>query len=498
MKKQAFNPFLPLDTYIPDGEPHVFGDRVYLFGSHDKEAGETYCMLDYMGWSAPVKDLSDWQCSGVIYCARQDPMYSEKRPYLYAPDVVRGNDGKFYLYYCLAGFAGKGGYDGPIGVAVCDTPDGKYEYLGFVRHPDGSPYLRNILFDPAVINDSGTIRLYYGASMILEPPPGPLGREIYYKAMEGIFSKTKEEIRTPPGICGANEVELEDDMLTVRGEAKRVLPGVCRGTGFEGHGFFEGASIRRIGELYYLIYSSVHGHELCYAVSRYPDRDFAFRGVIVSNGDIGLHGRKAKDRLNATGNNHGSIEKIGDRWYVFYHRQTHGSDYSRQACAEPIEIRPDGTIEQVEMTSCGLNGGPLRSEGEYPAVICCNLTNGHLPPNGNRVSKRPQPRISSADGERFIRDIDRGTWVGYKYFDFRNVSGVTLTLRGGAGSVAVYDALNGKLLGSTVFSASERWRPVYVRLHAPNGKSALFFRFETKRQKTDFLKFAFETGEGGR
>lgn len=28
MKQQAFNPFLPLDTYIPDGEPHVFGDKI--------------------------------------------------------------------------------------------------------------------------------------------------------------------------------------------------------------------------------------------------------------------------------------------------------------------------------------------------------------------------------------------------------------------------------------------------------------------------------------
>lgn len=26
--KQAVNPFLPLGEYIPDGEPHVFGDRV--------------------------------------------------------------------------------------------------------------------------------------------------------------------------------------------------------------------------------------------------------------------------------------------------------------------------------------------------------------------------------------------------------------------------------------------------------------------------------------
>ena len=41
------NPFLPLNTYIADGEPHVFGNRVYLFGSHDKAGGDTYCMRNY-------------------------------------------------------------------------------------------------------------------------------------------------------------------------------------------------------------------------------------------------------------------------------------------------------------------------------------------------------------------------------------------------------------------------------------------------------------------
>ena len=46
-KKQVFNPFLPLNEYIPDGEPHVFGDRVYLYGSHDHEGGYTFCMDDY-------------------------------------------------------------------------------------------------------------------------------------------------------------------------------------------------------------------------------------------------------------------------------------------------------------------------------------------------------------------------------------------------------------------------------------------------------------------
>lgn len=38
-KRQAVNPYLPLYEYIPDGEPHVFGDRLYLYGSHDRFDG---------------------------------------------------------------------------------------------------------------------------------------------------------------------------------------------------------------------------------------------------------------------------------------------------------------------------------------------------------------------------------------------------------------------------------------------------------------------------
>ena len=46
MKKQAFNPYLPSWEYIPDGEPYVFGDRVYVYGSHDYFNGYVFCMGD--------------------------------------------------------------------------------------------------------------------------------------------------------------------------------------------------------------------------------------------------------------------------------------------------------------------------------------------------------------------------------------------------------------------------------------------------------------------
>ncbi|MFR6163789.1 MAG: hypothetical protein ACLUJR_12865 [Mediterraneibacter gnavus] len=49
-EKQAFNPFLPEYEYIPDGEPHVFGDRVYVYGSHDKFGAPMFCVNDYVCW----------------------------------------------------------------------------------------------------------------------------------------------------------------------------------------------------------------------------------------------------------------------------------------------------------------------------------------------------------------------------------------------------------------------------------------------------------------
>lgn len=59
MKNHGMNPYLPSWEYVPDGEPHVFGKRVYLYGSHDRFAGYAFCQNDYVCWSAPVDDLTD-------------------------------------------------------------------------------------------------------------------------------------------------------------------------------------------------------------------------------------------------------------------------------------------------------------------------------------------------------------------------------------------------------------------------------------------------------
>lgn len=498
-RKQIYNPILPLDVYIADGESHVFGDRIYLFGSHDKEGGDSFCMLDYEVWSAPVDDLTDWSCTGTVYYSSQDPLSNEKRSYMYAPDVVQGNDGKYYLYYCLAGFKGAGGYSGPISVAVSDKPDGKYEYWGYVKNEDDKIFNRFVPFDPAVINDEGVIRLYYGTAMPKGMAPVGWKGRLMAPFIKNIYGKQVEDFCKKPGPLGANVVELSEDMLTVKKKAKRILPENPKGTDFQEHGFFEASSIRKVGNKYYFIYSSQKNHELCYAISQYPDCNFAYGGTIISNGDVGYQGKGEKDRLNATGTNHGSIEYINGQWYIFYHRLTHGSDYSRQACAEPIIIQTDGNIEQVPLSSCGLNGGPLLAEGNYPAVIACNLTNGHMPHISNRILSKSIPRITHDEKERFIIDIRNRTCIAYKSFLFEKEEGkITIRIRGngiGILSVFVDDKEKRKIAEfSVVVNELNLWKEKSTFYQIDKGIYPLYFVYRGKG-KIDFLEFRITSGE---
>ena len=130
-KKQAFNPYLPNWEYIPDGEPYVFNNRVYVYGSHDFFNGYAFCLGDYVTWSAPVDDLGNWTYEGVIFKRTDDPHNLDNRGCLYAPDMTVGPDGRYYLFYALDN-------DCVISVAVSDSPSGKFEFLGNVHYEDGT------------------------------------------------------------------------------------------------------------------------------------------------------------------------------------------------------------------------------------------------------------------------------------------------------------------------------------------------------------------------
>lgn len=483
MKKQIVNPYLPLDVCQPDGEPHVFNGRLYLFGSHDTLGGNRFCRENYEFYSAPLEDLTDWSSPGISYDKSLDPDVCEtgKYPDLYAPDVVQGNDGRYYLYYAPSGGNANGfshAFTDHIHVAVLQAPDGPYHYYGCVRNLDGTPFQRGLAFDPSLINDEGTIRMYYGWGFLFPAvcKKGPLFRlqsAIMDRVSSHMFDLSAQQKQE--GYLGAYTVTLADDMLTVTSEPVKILPGQKEsfGTQWEGHAFFEASSIRKIGDSYYFVYSSEAQHELCYATSKYPDRDFRYGGVIISNGDIGLNGRKPKDRLAATGNNHGGIVCVKGQWYVFYHRHTHLTQYSRQGCAEKIEICPDGSIPQVEMTSCGLNKGPLLTQGTYNATICCNLTNGRMPHTGDVRRKGSIPYITHDKAGPYIANITSGTRVGYKYFAFDGKIELTLEAKA-AGVFTIW--VGESLLGRVAFSSRKKWEKRTLAL-STQGTKAMYFHY---------------------
>ena len=299
-------------------------------------------------------------------------------------------------------------------------------------------------------------------------------------------------------------MELSDDMITIKKEPRKMLPtlGESEGTGFEGHEFFEASSIRKIRGNYYLVYSSVNLHELCYAVSDRPDGGYRYGGVIVSNCDL-FPEKEGSVPVCCYGNNHGGLECIDGKYYIFYHRQTNRSMFSRQGCAEEVEILEDGTILQVELTSCGLNGGPLEGKGTYPASIACNLygaatpTISHVLAMGRRhpyitqdgpdfspedAGKCPEPRQYIANGKN-------GMTAGYKYFRFEDIEEISVKVRGSArGKLVISTEPKGTPVGAIVLEPAKEWKSFSGKVSMEPGVRALFFRFEGKG-KLDFLEF---------
>ena len=144
-------------------------------------------------------------------------------------------------------------------------------------------------------------------------------------------------------------------------------------------------------------------------------------------------------------NNHGSIVRIGKDWYIFYHRHTSGTWYSRQGCVEKIEILPDGTIPQVEITSCGLNGGPLEGKGSYPSYIACNLY-GKKGTRFLSMIKHPKkgcPYLTQDGKDResgpdqYIANMCDGALAGFKYFDLSETKEISVTDKGTCGRYTV-------------------------------------------------------------
>ena len=351
------NPYLPLYEYIPDGEPRVFGDRVYVYGSHDSAGSDSFCDYVLKVWSAPVDNPGNWTCHGDVFHTRDDRDHLSDTDWtdgeqnrLFAPDVVE-KDGKYYLYAYIMGTKGC--------VAVSDRPEGPFKLISQYKYtiPEGRDdgYCNNGWFiDPGtLVDDDGRVYVYCGfeKSFMAE-----LNADNMLEVIDGTYI---------------------DDIIPIE----------------EPFRFFEACSPRKVGDTYYMIYSPNPGSRLVYATSKSPRGPFEFRGIIVDNADN-----------YPGGNNHGSICKIKDQWYIFYHRMTNGTIMSRRACVERIEMMADGSIPQVEMTSLGFSQS-LNPYEITPADIACYLTGGAL--------------VTEKDiFTRVVTDIRDGAVLGYKYYNF--------------------------------------------------------------------------------
>ena len=471
----AMNPYLPEGVYIPDGEPHVFGDRVYIYGSCDLPNGYSFCLGDYQVYSAPITDLSDWSTKGVAL-KRKGPHSMGGVHTLWAPDVMQGNDGKYYMYYCYS-------WQNLICVASSDYPDGPFEYIGVVHHKDGKPYGHKKgdrhCFDPGAFRDEdGKCYLYSGYSAI----SSALKFMLRLRGARNVGAKGNQSMR------------LAEDMMTIEEGPFNMLPGKDNGagTGFEGHEFYEASSMRKFNGKYYAIYSSTLSHELCYAISDHPMKGFVYGGILCSNADIGFKGNE--DPTMDYGNTHGSVERINGKYYVFQHRQTNLTENNRQGIAEEIEMDESGHFKMVENTSYGLEGKPFSEFKEYPAYIACVLkgrtSNRKVIYGKPRYDKfKDHPYLEFADGHQLIRNLCDGAKAGYKYFAIGRKATVVLKLRGSEGTLLLADneslseAVEAKFQGSNGFSEIE------IPFDFKGNKCPLYISYKGNG-RVDLLSFA--------
>jgi hypothetical protein len=163
--------------------------------------------------------------------------------------------------------------------------------------------------------------------------------------------------------------------------------------------FHEGSAVIKRAGIYYYVFAdtSRHSHTptcLGYATGPTPMGPFTYRGVIIDS-----YGCDPQ-----VWNNHGRIAEINGKWYVFYHRSSHGGKFLRQICVEPIEFNQDGSISEVEMTSQGAES-PLPAHSKIPASAACLLS-------GTIHSE------DCVEGGYDLGMISSGDYAAYKYVDF--------------------------------------------------------------------------------
>lgn len=295
----AQNPLIR-DQFTADPSARVFGDKVYIFPSHDilategKGRKDWFCMEDYHVFSS--SDLTHWTDHGIIVEQNKVNWVKPNSYSMWAPDCVERN-GKYYFYFPSIpkdSINYKKGFT--VGVAIASKPEGPY-----VLEPNPIKSVRGI--DPNVFIDKD-------------------GQAYLYWSQGNIYAARLKESMT----------ELDSE-VKILGD----LPS---------KGLKEGPYMFERNGIYYLTYPHVENkiERLEYATSDNPLGPFKVTGVIMDESPTGCW------------TNHHSIIEFKKQWYLFYHHNDLSPqfDKARSIRADYLNFNPDGTIQKVIPTLRGV------------------------------------------------------------------------------------------------------------------------------------------------
>lgn len=322
INKIAISQPLVKHMYTADPSAHVFNGKIYIYPSHDVDAGipfndngDHFGMEDYHVFS--MENIESEVIDNGVALHVKDVPWAEKQ--MWAPDAACKN-GKYYLYFPAKRADGIF----QIGVAVSDSPTGPFI-------PEPQAIKGSYTIDPAVFEDEdGKFYLYFG---------GIWGGQLQ-KYRNNKFSEENEEPHKNEPALGPIVALLTDDMKQFDESPREIKildkNGEVLLAGNNEQRFFEGPWMHKYNGKYYFSYSTGDTHFICYAIGDNPYGPFTYQGRIL-NPVIGW-------------TSHHSICEVGGKWYLFYHDSSlsKGITHLRSIKVTEITYNADGSINTVD------------------------------------------------------------------------------------------------------------------------------------------------------
>lgn len=321
LEQQAISRPLVTHIYTADPSAHVFNGKIYIYPSHDIDAGipfndngDHFGMRDYHVFSMedPESEVVD---HGIALDIDDVPWASRQ---MWAPDAAY-KDGKYYFY-----FPAKDKNDiFRIGVAIGDKPQGPFV-------PQAEAIKASYSIDPAIFeDDDGTYYMYFG---------GIWGGQLQ-KYRDNKFDINNEEPKPDHPALGPIIAKLSADMTEFDETPKEILildeNNQQLLAGDNNRRFFEASWVHKFNDKYYFSYSTGDTHLICYAIGDNPYGPFHYAGKILTP-VVGW-------------TSHHSICKFKDQWYLFYHDSilSGGVTHLRSIKMAPISHDQDGKISTL-------------------------------------------------------------------------------------------------------------------------------------------------------